>query len=76
MLSSELKSIHAALGCVLARVDVESAELVRLCRRNLASSAEMAETLEKNLVAPPEASSLASCLMDRPPLAREMRGDA
>lgn len=73
MLSNELRSIHAALGCVLARVDVESAELVRLCRRNLAASADVAETLETTFV---PAAVAASCLVDRPPLAREMGGDA
>ena len=48
MLSAELKSIRAALGELLGKVDVESAELLRLCRRNLEAAADEAENMENN----------------------------
>lgn len=71
MLSQEIMSVHAVMGCLLPRVDPESAELVRLCRRNLEASADVAENLEKTLIAPVDA---ASCLVDRPPLRCETTG--
>lgn len=48
MLSEELKSIRAALGELMGKVDEESAELVRQCRRNLEAAAEQAVTMEQN----------------------------
>ena len=76
MLSQEIMSVHAVMGCLLPRVDPESAELVRLCRRNLEASADTAETLERTLIAPKESAPAvaASCLVDRPPLRCETTG--
>lgn len=50
MLTEEITSIHGALGAVLSRVDVESADVVRLCRRNLTALAEQVAELENRLV--------------------------
>lgn len=62
MLSHKLKSIHAALGDILPRIDADSAEIVRACRRNLEDGADIATTLETIFVAPSVASA------DRPAL--------
>lgn len=50
MLKQEIMSVHTALETVLRRVDVEGAEVVRQCRRNLAAAAEQAGELEERLV--------------------------
>lgn len=50
MLSEELKSIRAALGELLGRVDQDNAEVIRNCRRNLEAAEEQADNIEKNLV--------------------------
>lgn len=50
MLKDELKSIHAALGGVLGRLDPDGADLIRQCRRNLDAAAEQAAELESRLV--------------------------
>ena len=46
MLSDELQSIRNILGRLLGKVDPESAETLRLCRRNLESAADDAAILE------------------------------
>ncbi|WP_165064523.1 hypothetical protein [Desulfovibrio sp. ZJ200] len=71
MLSEELKSISAALEPLLGRVRADDAQLVRICRRNLAAAAEQAEHLEAIMDCNVDA---AMRLTDRPPLAREMGG--
>ena len=48
MLKHEIMSVHAALGCVMGKLDPDGAELVRQCRRNL-DAAEQADALESNL---------------------------
>lgn len=50
MLSEELKSIRAALGGLLDKVDQNNAEVIRQCRRNLEAAEEQADNIEKNLV--------------------------
>ncbi len=50
MLSEELKSIRAALGELLGKVDQDNAEVIRNCRRNLEAATEQAEHLEKIIV--------------------------
>lgn len=44
MLKHEIMSVHAALGCVMGKLDPDGAELVRQCRRNL-DAAEQADAL-------------------------------
>lgn len=46
MLSEELKSIRLALGELLGKVDVDSAEVLRQCRRNLEAAEDLAANLE------------------------------
>lgn len=48
MLSEELKSIRAALGGLLSKVDQENAEVIRQCRRNLEAAEDQAATMERN----------------------------
>lgn len=48
MLSEELKSIRAALGELTSKVDAESAELLRQCRRNLEAAEDQAAAMEQN----------------------------
>ncbi len=52
MLSDELRSIREALGQVLGSVPVNTAEIVRLARRNLDAAADQAEQLERGLLVP------------------------
>lgn len=54
MLSEELKSIHAALGRLLGKLDPENADFLRRARRNLDEAAEQAEYME-NRIYPEEA---------------------
>lgn len=48
MLSEELKSIHAALGILLGKLDVDNADLLRQCRKNLEAAEDMAANMERN----------------------------
>lgn len=48
MLSDELKGIRTALGELMGKVDDESAELLRVVRRNLEAAADEAENMENN----------------------------
>lgn len=48
MLSDELKSINAVLGRLLGKIDPDTAETLRLCRRNLEAATEQAENMENN----------------------------
>lgn len=48
MLSEELKSIRDALGKLLGKVEPESAEVLRLCRRNLEAASDDARNMEDN----------------------------
>ena len=66
MLHEELQSIHTTLGSVLGKLDPDSSDLVRQCRRNLDAAAEQAKELENRLI--PDS---AVRLMDRPPLSAE-----
>ena len=50
MLSEELKSIIAVLETLPGRVSADDAQLVRICRRNLAACAEQAEHMEALMV--------------------------
>lgn len=49
MLSEELKSIRVALGELMSKVDEDSAELLRQCRRNLEAAEDQATTMEQSL---------------------------
>ncbi|MCH5277505.1 MAG: hypothetical protein J1E80_06680 [Desulfovibrionaceae bacterium] len=49
MLSDELKSIRAALGELVYKLDEEGAELLRQCRSNLEVAEGQALALENNL---------------------------
>lgn len=55
MLSDELRSIKEALGGLLGKVDPETAEILRVCRRNLEAAADDAENLENNFIPQTEA---------------------
>lgn len=48
MLSEELKSIRAALGELLEKLDENSADLLRQCRKNLEAAEETAANMEQN----------------------------
>lgn len=62
MLKEKIQSVQAALGEVLGNTKSEDdAELLRCCRRNLASIAEQAEALENNLLLRPVGQHLLSC---------------
>lgn len=52
MVSAKLKSINAALGGLLGKVDPDSAETLRMCRRNLDNATDLSEALENGLVLP------------------------
>ena len=67
MLHEELQSIRSALGGVLGKLDPDSSDLVRQCRRNLDAAAEQAKELEGRLI--PDS---AVRLVDRPPLSGEL----
>ena len=49
MMHEKAMSIHAALGEMLPRVSAEDAEKLRICRRNLAALADLAQQLETSL---------------------------
>ena len=57
MLSDELKSVGAALGRLLGKVDAESAEVLKRCRENLKAATDQAENMEGNFY-PCEASNV------------------
>lgn len=48
MLSEELKSIRIALGGLLGKVDADSADVLRQCRRNLEAAEDQAANMERN----------------------------
>ncbi len=48
MLSDELESIRIKLGELLQRVDPDTAQILRICRRNLEAAADDAKNLEHN----------------------------
>lgn len=50
MLSDELRGIRSALGELMDKVDENSAELLRQCRRNLEAAAEQASNMENNFI--------------------------
>ena len=52
MMHEKAMSIHAALGEMLPRVSAEDAEKLRICRRNLAALADLAQQLETSLPSP------------------------
>lgn len=47
-MSEELKSIRAALGELMSKVDEDSVEVLRQCRMNLEAAEEQAATMEQN----------------------------
>ncbi len=49
MLSDELESIHINLGELLNKVDPNTAQILRICRRNLEAAADDARNMENNL---------------------------
>lgn len=53
MLHEEITSVSSSLAVLLGRVDPESADFIRICRRNLDSAADTARELEQNFVLPP-----------------------
>lgn len=71
MLSEELRSIHAALGGVLGKLDPDLAALVRQCRRNLDAAAEQAGELEARLVPMSGSEMSAIRKMERPAITGE-----
>lgn len=48
MLSEKIQSVNVSLEELLGRVDPESANFIRLCRRNLQAVADHARELEAN----------------------------
>lgn len=52
MLHEEIASVSSSLAVLLGRVDPESADFIRICRRNLDSAADTARELEQNFVMP------------------------
>lgn len=52
MLHEEITSISSSLAVLLGRVDPESADFIRICRRNLDSAADTARELEQHFILP------------------------
>lgn len=52
MLSEKIQSINTSLEKLLGRVDPDSANFIRICRRNLQAVADHARELEANGVLP------------------------
>lgn len=50
MLYEKIQAVHVVLGTILGKVDVETAEILRLCRRNLMTVAEQVKSLEENSI--------------------------
>lgn len=55
MVSVKLRSINTALGGLLGKVSPDSAEILRLCRRNLDDAIDRSEALEEGLTLSPDA---------------------